>query len=522
MAPIPTPKSARIRASEPAPEPLQGRVIGRHKTLLDDPLVRPWWEGRSLRSRLSADQYLRQLGLLLERTHLTPTQVLALGKDDPDQLRDLLIRDAAKLKQSGKLDSYISKFFEGLRSFFRFHRVAFDGFPALSPIKGASLATERIPSPDELGRVLDHLSLRGRVLALFMAHSGVRPGVLGAYQGENGLRLSDLPDLRWERGRPKFAEVPFLIRVPANLSKTRVAYMTFGTSQLATALLSYLEERSRSGQKVRPDAPVVAASPMRGIALLSRQQAEFSKGFLSTKVVVEEIRAALKASVPDGVRWRPYVLRSYCSTRLLLAEGQGRISRDLREAILGHDGGVASRYNVGKRWGEELLTEARREYANASEFLETNAGSRGNVADELRRTLLAVAGLSEEEVAEHAKDSNEELLEVLRTRLLGREAQEGPSNGEAPQTRQRPFALPEAERLLAEGWTFIANFGLDRVILQSPREGGSGPAGPGGLAVLRPRRGEQSQPAADLRAVLPDRHHVRLPREKDSERMLRA
>ncbi|NNN17195.1 MAG: hypothetical protein HKL79_02375, partial [Thermoplasmata archaeon] len=441
------------RANPAVVEP--GRVIGRHKTLLSDPVVLQWWEARSLRSRLSADQYLRQLGLLLERTALTPAKVLALAKKDPDRLRDLLIQDAAKLKRAGRLDSYISKFFEGLKSLFRFHRVAFDGFPVLSPIKGASLSKERIPRPEELGRVLDHLSLRGRVLALFMAHAGVRPGVLGSYQGENGLRLSDLPDLKFEKGKPSFTDVPFTIRVPASLSKTRVSYVTFGSPQLATAFLAYLEDRGGGGEALTPESPVVASNITRGVALRSQQNARYSKGFLTTKVVVEEVRSALQSSVPEGVRWRPYVLRAYCSTRLLLAEGQGRISRDLREAILGHDGGSSSRYHVGKRWGEELLVEARREYANASEFLETNTQGRTNVAAEFRRTLLGVAGLSPEEAVAHMEDSNEDILALLRTRLLGGEGgtpKSGNGNGHAA---QKPVSLAEAESLLSEGWTFV-------------------------------------------------------------------
>lgn len=449
-------------------------MTGRHKALLSDPLVRSWWEARSLRSRLSADQYLRQLGMLLERTALTPSGSIELGKQEPERLRDILIRDAAKMKRDGKLDSYISKFFEGLRSFFRFHRVAFDGFPSLSPIKGASLANERVPTPDELGRVLDRLSLRGRVLALFMAHAGVRPGVLGSYQGESGLRLADLPDLKLEKGGASFPEVPFVIRVPANLSKTRVSYVTFGTAQLATAFLSYLDERVQRGEKLRPDSPVVAASPVRGIALLSRERAQLSKGFLTTKVVTEEIRTVLHACAPEGVRWRPYVLRAYCSTRLLMAEGSGRITRDLREEILGHDGGIASRYNVGKRWGEELLEEARKEYGNASEFLETNAQARPNVAAEFRKTLLAVAGLTDDEAAKHMDDSNEEVLSLLRNRLTGREAAtsqsptaNGHGNGNGHRV-QKPVLLSEAEALLAEGWTFVANFGAERVLLEAP------------------------------------------------------
>ncbi|EQD72942.1 integrase/recombinase, partial [mine drainage metagenome] len=269
--------------------------------------MRSWWEARSLRSQLSADTYLRQLGFLLERLDLNPESVVALAKQDPDRLRDLLIRDAAKLKRAGRLDSYVSKFFEGLKSYLRFHRVSFDGFPSLSPIKGESLATERVPTSEELASVLDRLSLRSRVSALFMAHSGLRPGVLGAYQAEAGLTLADLPDLRLGE-KILFAEVPFIVRVPASLSKTRVAYVTFGSSQLASALLAYLRERRESGESLTATSPVIAVRSTRGVAERRRADPRYARGFVVTKAIVEEIHDALKEAAPEGTRWRPYVL----------------------------------------------------------------------------------------------------------------------------------------------------------------------------------------------------------------------
>jgi hypothetical protein len=446
--------------------PERGRIVGRHRALLQDPLVRSWWDERSLRSRLSADTYLRHIGLFVERLGLSPAKILALARSDPAALRGRLVAYAAEQKRAGRLDSYVSKTFEGLRSFLKHHRVQFDEFPRLSPISGASLSRERVPTPQELGQVLERLSQRGRVIALFLAHSGVRPGVLGSYGGEAGLTLSDLPEL--ELGpMPRMKETPFVIRVRADLSKTRRQYITFGTEQLATALLAYLTSRIGAGEDLSATSPVLGPGSMRGAAAQSRASARFGHGFVATKNVVREVQDVLHASAPEGVTWRPYVLRSYCSTRLLLAEGHGRISRDLREALLGHDGGIASRYNVGKRWGEELLAEARREYANASEFLETNAQSRTNVAAEFRRTLLDVAGLSAEEAADHMKDSNEEILAILRSKLLGRETA-GSKRANGNGGGQKPVTLEEAERLLGEGWTFVANFGPDRVLLQPP------------------------------------------------------
>jgi hypothetical protein len=445
--------------------PEGSRILGRHRALLEDPLVQSWWEERSLRSRLSADTYLRHIGLFVERLELPPPALLELARKRPEKLRDRLVQYAAEQKRAGRLESYISKSFEGLSSFFKHHRVRFDEFPKLSPIRGASLSKERVPTQQELGQVLERLSQRGRVTALFLAHTGVRPGVLGSYGGEAGLTLEDLPDL--ELGPPdRMRETPFLIRVRADLSKTRRQYNTFGTEQLATALLAYLQARRASGEKLEGSSPVLVPGWLRGAAVGSRRWAKFGRGFIATKNVVLEIRDALHASLPEGVTWRPYVLRSYCSTRLLLAEGQGRISRDLREALLGHDGGIASRYNVGKRWGEELLTEARREYGRASEFLETTAQSRTNVADEFRRTVLEVSGLAGDELAQHMRDSNDEILAILRTKLLGLDSGVPPVPG--ARGPQKAVPLAEAERLLGEGWVFVANFGPDRVLLQPP------------------------------------------------------
>ena len=408
---------------------------------------------------MSADQCLRQFAMLLERTDLDPDRVVALAKKDPDQLRTLLIRDAANLKAAGRLDSYVSMYFEGLRAFFRFHHVPFDGYPSLSPIKGASLTTERVPTQVELGMVLDKLSLRGCVIALFMAHSGVRPGVLGSYLAEGGLTLGDFPDLRLDPS-PSFADSPFVIRVPARLSKTRVMYTTFGSSQLTTAFLAYLGERMRAGEQLTLQSPVVTANPTRGVAQRSRETATYSRGFLTTKTVMEEIRSSLESTVPEGVRWRPYVLRAYCSTRLMMAEGAGKITRDLREAILGHDGGVAARYTVGKPRGEDLMKEARAAYLRCEPFLATiHTKEQENVPQQVAVAMLQLAGFSEEEIEKIDMDDLAAVRDQVRERL----------GGSAP-SHQVVVPIEEVPQRLASGWQFVAALNGSQAILSSPLE----------------------------------------------------
>ncbi|MCI4323788.1 MAG: hypothetical protein L3K03_07220 [Thermoplasmata archaeon] len=425
--------------------------MGRHAALLADRKVRSWWEARSLRSRLSADTYLRQFGFLLEKTDLDPAKIVSLAKADPDALRDRLVRYAAQMKKEGRLDSYISKFFEGLKSYLRFHRVAFDGFPSLSPIKGESLATERVPTPEELAGVLEHLSIRGRVAALFMAHSGVRPSVLGSYQAESGLTLGDLPDLKLGNP-PAFAEVPFVVRVPAHLSKTRAAYVTFGSSQLAATFLAYLTERREGGESLTPASPVLSVRSTRGVAERRRADPRYARGFVVTKAVVQEIHDALKSSAPDGVRWRPYVLRAYCSSRLLMAEGAGKMTRDLREAILGHDLGISGRYTLGKRWGEETLRDARASFKRAEAYLSPSSRSEVNGDEAVGRALkilLLARGVPEKTLAglDLTGKDDEQLKEIVRN--LGAAA-------EPARPAERAVSVADMPALLDAGYSLVA------------------------------------------------------------------
>jgi integrase len=438
--------------------------------LLANQHVRDWYESRRLRSHLSADVYLRQIRSTLGRLGLTPDEATSLAKQDPDHLRRLLIHYATKLKEEGLLDSYIAKTFDGLRSYFQFHGVAFAGFPKLSPIRGASLSRERVPTPEELGRALERLPLRGRLILLTMAHTGVRPGVLGGYRAERGLTLGDLPDLDHEK--LEFKEVPFVVRVPANLSKTRVSYVSFGTTQLASVLLATLIARRERGEKLEASSPVVAVNDVRGDA--KRRHESSNRGrFLTTKAIVAQVREALHASAPEGVTFRPYVARSYCSTRLLLAEGAGRMSRDLREAILGHDTGVSGRYTVGKRWGNELLAEARKEYRGASEFLETNVATK---TDDKREYFLSWVKAIEEQTGKKVDGQGttaEDLVTALK-RVLRDMGSEGSAKGPtepAPQpqkTGQKVVLAEEVEAWIEKGARYVAPLNGTKAIIEFP------------------------------------------------------
>ena len=434
----------------------------------DDPKVKRWYDTIALRSRVTADMYAGSLARLFESIGLTAEEAVAEASTHPDEFAARMVRYATDKRDAGILDSTVAKSLNGIRSYLKHRGVGFSSWPELRPIQGASLEKERVPRPEELGTILEHLNLRGRCVALLMAHAGLRPGVLGSYKATSGLTLDALIDL--DISTLTFKSVPFVIRVPADLSKTRVAYTTFGTEQLGRVLIAYLTERRADGEELTGKSPVIAHSPdVRGVAV--RSVATTGSRFMTTGAIMRDVRDAIEKCRPDGVTWRPYVLRAYCSTRLLLAEGDGRISRDLREAILGHSGGVASRYNVGKRWGEELLTEARHEYERASEFLETRVHKADAKEDVLRSLLTAVESATNSKSSPSGPMTSDTLVEAIRKAIGGNEATapETVTTTIAPASRageQRVVSETEVAALLSQGWRFVAPLNHSHAVVQ--------------------------------------------------------
>ena len=95
-----------------------------------------------------------------------------------------------------------------LKAWFRHAKVPFDGFPRTVEVGGETVIGERVPTVEELQRILDAIpTARGKVVVLLMAHSGLRPGTPGTYRGEgSALRLRNLPELNIEK--LEFRKVP--------------------------------------------------------------------------------------------------------------------------------------------------------------------------------------------------------------------------------------------------------------------------------------------------------------------------
>ncbi len=121
-----------------------------------------------------------------------------------------------------------------------------------------TLQNERVPDASEIAEVFARAPLRTAAMISLMSKSGVRPKVMGNYDGTDGLRMRDLPDVVIHQGMAKCIRMPCQIVVRAELSKTRHQYFTFLTASGTTKLLAYLNDRLACGEPLHGDSAVIA------------------------------------------------------------------------------------------------------------------------------------------------------------------------------------------------------------------------------------------------------------------------
>jgi len=165
--------------------------------------------------------------------------------------------------------------------------------------------------------------------------------------------------------------------VRANLSKTRRKYFTFLPAEGCTFLKEYLEERARAGEHLAPESPVIAHIRPE-IAI---------KPFQHTNKISDMIRDSMRRA---GVRKRPYVLRAYAETQLIIAESKGMISHPYLQFVAGHAGDIEARYSTNKgRLPPDMVEEMREAYARCEPFLCTSSPTeRTNMMKEAKLEVI--------------------------------------------------------------------------------------------------------------------------------------
>jgi hypothetical protein len=424
---------------------------GKYGSLLDDKDLRRWHDNLAANSVITAEVYLRTLGLYCDLVKTTPKQVL---KDAPTKkFRDGFTDFVREMERKGKAGSYIIRFKKVVLSWLTYNNL---DVKLKVNIRGKSetptIANERVPGKEELGKILRMASRRGRVSAALMALSGLRPESLGNFVGTDGIRLGDFKEAKITKDEVSFVQLPSMLAVRNQLSKTRHQYFTFVGNEAITYIQEYLQERVKQGEKLTPESPILAFDP-RGVK---------KNAFLRTSLVTRDIKEAI---VKSGFSWRPYVLRAYCDTGMIIAESKGLISHPYLQFLMGHKGDIEARYSTNKgRLSPTMIEEMREAYKRSEPHLSTKAESA--TEEQIKRTFneqfLLVAGFQKEDIEKMSLDgmSSEELQSLVRQKLSGMMANNG--------SRQKVVPIEEVKSHIAQGFEYVASLPNDEAVVKVP------------------------------------------------------
>ena len=423
----------------------------KYQELLLDEDVRRWFENLRAKSVLTATVALRNLGHYCELTETTPKKILNRARTNEKDFRYEFTDFVRKLEKEGKAGSYIARFKKVILSWLKFNDIRLQLTVNISgENETPTIANERVPSKEELARILRKATSRGRVAIAIMAFSGLRPESLGDYEGTDGLRLGDLKELKLS-DEIQFEKTPVTVMVKSKLSKARHQYFSFIGEEGATYIKEYLEERRKNGEDLTYESPLLQFD-VRGVK---------KNAFLRTTLVTRDIREAIEQA---GLKMRPYVLRAYFSTALDIAESKGLISHPWRQFIMGHKGDIEARYSTNKRLPPDMIEEMRESYRKCLKYMETRVSdvSEDNARLYLQQQLLSAVGYRQDEIdkMDLADLNTEDFQKLLRDKVAGAMA----SNG----SKQKLVPMNEIEKLLGEGYEFQAVLPNGKAIMKMP------------------------------------------------------
>ncbi len=325
-----------------------------------------WYRNMAMASEGTASQRARILYRFLGKNGLTLNELTEMGKRNVREVEDLLMDFVSDQKEEGRAPGYISNYLKTVRAWLKFNGILL--VRAINTGNTNSTPTiddERTPRPDEILQVMNYGTARSRCSIAFIALAGLRPMSLGNYNGSAGLEVRDLPELQISDGRVAFSKIPTRIIVRAELSKTKKQYETFLSLEGCEFVKAYLEMRMAGGEVLGRESAIISVA--RGYNGSSFRRAGVQRGgHVATKTVTKDIRKAIR----PRFKWRPYVLRAFFATRLLVAESNGKMTHSYRQFHMGHSGDMLARYTVNKsKLPEELIEDMRKSFARSEEYL---------------------------------------------------------------------------------------------------------------------------------------------------------
>lgn len=432
--------------------------------LLRDADVERWFRNVSRGSQITAEVHLRRLSLFCEQNGLTPKELVVLGRENKKKLEDLVEDHVTKMESERKSPGYIAGILKGVKSWLVHNEIELKRRVRIAN-RGATptIESERVPEKEELRALLMYGDERVSAAICLVAMSGLRLQVLGNALGDDGLTIGDLPELKVHDNYVEFARIPTRIVVRPSLSKANNKYLSFLPREGCDHLTAYLNKRLSDGEKFVQKTSVIATKPGRGN--------KTGSWFMTTRNVSRIIRKAMR----PRFKWRPYVLRAYFATQLLLAESHGKVNHPYRVFFMGHKGDMEATYTTNKRLPENLIEDMRRAFSDSAEYLETTPRTtrdKKEVLLEMWREQAKMYGIDPMKVRiEKERELGKELSldeeQKLLTTEIKRLTMPQLNNNDKPY-QSKAIGENELVPYVEEGWEIIRELSNRRFLIKKP------------------------------------------------------
>jgi len=375
---------------------------------------------------------------------------------DSDRFEKLLISFVGEQERAGYAPGTIDNYLITLRSWANWHGVRFVRQIKVSNRKSTpTLDDEMVPHVFQVQDIRSRATPRGRICVGGMAYGGLRIEVLGHQYLRDGLRLGDLPELDY--GTLKFEATPTLVVIRPELSKSKHKYRTFFPKETCDDIILFLQKRVSHGEVLTERSPVISVNPNLNRGQWGHGRDDVEDRHIRATSVSRDIRSAMQ----PNYSYRPYVLRSYFSTRLLLAVSARALDNNYRVYWMGQKGSMAARYSSNKAaLPDDLIEDMRAAYSRSRRYL---LGDPVNDESMKRNQMLVTARMLN--FGEERMAKIREALE--RASTVDEVLEEFQKLSERPGVIYK-VAENEAEmlELLGEGWTLERDLNEGRFLIK--------------------------------------------------------
>ena len=173
-----------------------------------------------------------------------------------------------------------------------------------------------------------------------------------------------------------------------------------------------MQERKAAGEKLTGEFPLLVPNA-------SNYKTKWKN--LRTMLVTREIRDTIRSA---GLTMRPYILRTYFTTALDIAESKGLMSHPWRQFLMGHKGDIEAVYSTNKRLLPKKVEEMRAAYLKASVYFETVPRPRDDSKRDFKEGFLESITFSyhldiEDDEKERLLDLDFETMKEELSKIIG-------------------------------------------------------------------------------------------------------